>query len=505
MSSSQQASKSTDRPRTALERFRAVARPRLGVDPRALGAFRIALGVLLLADLAFLRMPGLIPFYTDDGVFPRSALADVYPTFAAASLHAVSGAAWVQGMLFAIAGVAAACLLVGYRTKPSLGLSLLLSASLFARNPHVVNGGDTILLTFLFLGLFLPLDARWSLGGGQQSDDARGRNRPVYSLGTAILCVHFATIYAASAVHKYQSDAWLSGTAVPRIFHLEEYIVLLGPSLAEFRAVLTAINWVWVALLSVSPFLILYTGRPRAALAAAFGCAHLGMAATMRLGAFPFVMIAGLLLFFPASVWDRLERATATVGPALRQRLPSSIRSHRIDGVGPLLPDSRPHVPRVRRGVRVGSTALLVGVFVALLLWQAAGLGIAEDSTPDLDGELSEVSWSFFAPNPPDTSSRYAIEATLESGETIDAVDGGEVAFDRPPDAAETYPTTLWHRYGVDMRYAGESQYEPAAAYVCEAVDRDLESVTIYHVEQPVDADGPVGDPVVTERITRGC
>ena len=505
MSSSHRNSKPTDRSRAALEWLHTVARPRLGIDPRALGAFRITLGILLLADLAFLRVPGLETFYTDDGVFPRSALADGYPTFAAASLHAVSGAAWVQAVLFAIAGVAAACLLVGYRTKLSLGTSLLLLASLFARNPHVVNGGDTILLTFLFLGLFLPLDARWSLGGGRRSDDARGRDRPVYSLGTAILLVHFASIYAASAVHKYQSDAWLSGSAVPRIFHLEEYIVLLGPSLADLHAVLTAINWLWVAMLSVSPFLILYTGRLRTALAVAFVCAHLGMAATMRLGAFPFVMIAGLLLFLPAPVWDRLEEIAAPVGPAVRQRLPSSIRSDRIGGNGPLLPDWRPHVPRVRRGVRAGSTALLVAVFVAILCWQATSLGIAEDSTPDLDGELSEVSWSFFAPNPPDTSSWYAIEATLESGETIDAVDGDEVTFDPPPDAAETYPTTLWHRYGVDMRYAAESQYEPVAAYVCEESDRDLESVTIYHVEQPVEADGPAGDPVVNERITMSC
>ncbi|NUB91872.1 HTTM domain-containing protein [Haloterrigena sp. SYSU A121-1] len=501
MSSSQQDPKPTDRSRAILERLHAVARPRLGIDPRALGAFRIVLGALLLADLAFLRVPGLVPFYTDGGVFPRSALADVYPTFAAASLHAVSGAAWAQGMLFAIAGVAAACLLVGYRTKLSLGLSLVLLASLFARNPHVVNGGDTILLTFLFLGLFLPLDARWSLGDRRRSDD----ERPVYSLETAILCVHFVAIYAASAVHKFQSEAWLSGTAVPRIFHLEEYVVLLGPSLAEFGTVLTAINWLWVAALSLSPFLILYTGRPRTALAAAFVCAHLGMAATMRLGAFPFVMIAGLLLFLPAPVWDRLEEITAPVSSGVRQRLPASIRVGRIGETGPLLPESRPRFPRVRQGVRVGSTALLVGAFVAILCWQAASLGIAADSTPDLDGELSDVSWSFFAPNPPDTSSWYAIEATLESGETIDAVDGGEVAFDPPPDAAGTYPTTLWHRYGVDMRYAGASQYEPAAAYVCAESDRDLESVTIYHLEQPVEADGPVGDPVVNERVTRRC
>lgn len=149
-----------DRGGGALESLRAVVEPRLGIDPRALGAFRIALGLLLLADLVWYRLPGLVAFYTDDGVLPRSLLAETYPTFAATSIHAVSGSAWVQRLLFLIAGCSAVSLAVGYRTRLSTGLSLLLLASLHARNPLVVNGGDTILLTLLLLGLFLPLDAR---------------------------------------------------------------------------------------------------------------------------------------------------------------------------------------------------------------------------------------------------------------------------------------------------------------------------------------------------------
>lgn len=80
-------------------------------------------------------------FYTDDGVLPRSTLAEISPLLEAVSIHAISGSAWVQTGLLAVAACAAVGLLVGYRTRVSTGVSLVLLASLYARNPYVINGG----------------------------------------------------------------------------------------------------------------------------------------------------------------------------------------------------------------------------------------------------------------------------------------------------------------------------------------------------------------------------
>ncbi|WP_440765112.1 HTTM domain-containing protein [Natronorubrum sp. DTA7] len=484
---------------SVLKPLRTASGARLGIDPRALGAFRIMLGLLLIVDLIAYRLPGLVTFYTDDGVFPRSALAEVYPTFAAASLHAISGSAWVQGILFAIAGCVAVFLLVGYRTRLATGVSLLLLASLYARNPHVINGGNTILLTFLFFGLFLPLDARWSLDGGR-----RHRNdRRVCSVGTAAILLHFVIIYATNAVRKYQSEPWLSGTAVPRIFHVEEYFVGLGPHLAEYTAALTAANWFWVGLLSTSPFLILFVGRFRTVLVLAFGFVHLGMAATMRLGVFPFVMIAGLLLFLPPRAWDRFDGVRRDHGSSAFELIIRRIELVRDGASEPEATTSPATGARIRRGLRGCCSLVLVCVLASLLVWQLAGIGVVD--SPVSDGELADASWAFFAPNPPDTSSWYVLEAELESGETVDAADGGAVAFDRPPNAAEAYESALWLEYGLDMRNFGETHYEPAAAYFCQRVESDVESITIHHVEQSVDSDGAVGDPTPSERISYSC
>ncbi len=133
------------------------------------------------------------------------------------------------------------------------------------------------------------------------------------------------------------------------------------------------------------------------------------------------------------------------------------------------------------------------------------GVGLIDPPESAATGELSEVSWSFFAPNPPDTSSWYAVRATLDSGESMDVFGPGVAGYDRPPDAAATYPTTLWHQFGHRVRYAGETQYRPIAAYACARIDSNVESVTVFHVVQSVGPNGPVGEPEPQERISAAC
>ncbi len=460
--------------------LRAVVLPRLGIDPRALAAFRIAVGLVLLINLLVYRLPNLTPFYTDSGVFPRSLLAETHPLFARFSLHALSGALWWQGLLLALAAVAALALLVGYRTTLATGISFLLLASLYARNPFVLNGGDSILLTFLFFGLFLPLDKRWALGGTRDESS----DRRILSLATAFFLVNFTTIYTVNSLLKYQSDAWMAGTAVPRVFHVEGYIVRLGPYFAEFTSLLTGVNWSWIILLSLAPLLLLVTGWARIALVAGFMSAQLGMALTMRLGVFPLVMIAALLTFLPPRAWDPVESIVRNSDLATTARTYGGT----VDHTPPRLFHRVPSI--VRRGVHVGGTLVLVLGFTSLLVWQGAGTGLVEAPADNLDGALANAGWSFFAPHPPDTAGWYLVEAdsvTMTLG-------GQEITSDRPPDIAGSYPSTLWHRYGNELPFASDRHQKLVAEYACANAGEDVDSVTLYYVEQPVDANGPNGE-----------
>ncbi|ELZ21617.1 HTTM domain-containing protein [Natrinema limicola] len=462
----------------------------LGIDPRALGAFRIGIGLVIIADLLVLRAPQLAMFYTDDGVFPRATLAEVAPTLARWSLYAISGSLWVQALWLGLTVVLAACLLVGYLPRfAAVGTAVLL-ASLHARNPYLVNGGDTILISVLFLAAFLPLDAQWSLRRRPRPDDDR-----ILSIATATILLHVVVIYAINAVLKFQSEAWTSGVAVQRIFQLEDFVYLLGPTLAEYPAVLTGINWLWTAVLSASVLLVAATGWLRIATVVAFIGAHLSMAATMRLGAFPFVMCAVLVLFLPPRLWDAIDQVVT------KRDIPS-----RLEPIRREIGDSTPSGTRllVRRGLRVTATGLLVCLFIVLVGWQLVAADLVETPSSGAGSTLESASWAFFAPNPPDSYSWYVVEAEYESGTVIDLVDGETVDFDRPPNAMERYPTTLWKRYGTKSQGV-DGAAQPVAANGCERTSADVESVTIYRVEQPVDADGPVGEPIPHQQATVAC
>ncbi|WP_198662195.1 HTTM domain-containing protein, partial [Halorussus litoreus] len=292
------------RARTALAR-------RFGVDPRALAALRISLGLLLLADLA-LRSRHLVAFYTDAGVLPRALLREQFPAFATVSLHAMSGSAWAQVGLFVVAGAAALALLAGYRTTLATAVSFALVVSLHARNPIVLNAGDSVLRRLLFWSVFLPLGGRWSVDAlRERAGSARSRSARVASIASAALLVQVVLVYATNALFKLRGENWLSGEAARYALGLDSLTILLGDVLGQFPAMLGALDLFWIALLATSPLLLALTGWPRAVFAGLFVGMHLGMAFSLRLGVFPFVSTAGLLVFLPPRFWDAAERGAA--------------------------------------------------------------------------------------------------------------------------------------------------------------------------------------------------
>lgn len=463
-----------------------------------------------MSDL-LLRAREIRVFYTDAGVLPRAAHAEVFSSLAAASLHTLTGSTGGQSLLFALGAGFALATTVGYRTRLATAGTLLLHASLYARNPYVLNGGDGLLALALFLGVFLPLGARWSIDAvtasrrgasgvpAAEKDRAAGASASdwwVLDLATVTVLSQLVVIYTANALFKHRSDAWMSGQAVRYALELEQFSVLLGPSVAAFPRLLVAVNWVWVGMLWLAVLLVLATGRLRVAVVAAYVAAHLGMLATMRLGLFPLVVIAILLLYLPAPVWDRVERRVAAGARDARladwsrdlfARVPSVLPG---PGAGP-----REDLPASAR--RVGRTVgvvVLAAVLVASVLWPAAALGAAEGTPAERVVETDDYPWTLFAPNTPTHTVWYVAPVTLASGDEIDALHGGPISWREPADAADTYPSPLWHRYLSDLRWADETEHRPLAAYLCReagtASGGEPTEVALYSLHRPIDAVG---------------
>lgn len=457
--------------------LRAALRQRVGIDTRALAAFRVAVGAILLSDLCY-RARDLVAFYTDAGVLPREASATVYPTLSTYSIHGLSGAAQVQWLLFGLAAVLAVLLVVGYRTRAAAVGSWLLLASLQFRNYLVLNGGDTVLLVALFVALFLPLGERWSLDALASDRETRTR---VAGFGTAALLSQVLLIYATNAVFKLRSDVWKSGRAVPTVYQVDRFTVGLGEVLADVEAVLVALNYGWLALLVASPLLVVATGRRRTALAGAFAAGHVGMYLTLDLGFFPHAMLACLLLVLPSTAWDRVEATLARVRAEVTPQVEAAWIPTEYSPVVPA---------RLRRVVVRLVPVATATILVVGLLWQGVALGyVSTPSAAPLDP--AEHSWKLFAPHPPSTDGWFVVNGTLTTGETVDLYPHAGTLGAPPDDTAATYPTTRWRKYLGEVR-RDETVRRYFADYLCRwGADRygtAVESLTVAYVSGSVDA-----------------
>ena len=464
-------------------------RARFGVDPRALAALRIGLGLLVLADVA-LRTRDLLAFYTDAGVLPRTLLVDAFPALGRVSFHALSGTVQWTAALFCLIALAAVALVAGYRSRLAALALFVLLASLHARNPLVLYAGDSLLRRILLWSALLPIGARWGLDavGERRSVDPAGDERPdrVASLATAGLLVQVVAVYAVNAVLKLRGEAWQSGEALRYVFGVDALTTGVGDALAGYPALLAFGAHAWLALLVVSPLLVLATGRGRTALVAAFAGGHLFMLATLRIDLFPIISLVSLIPFLLPAVWDTVEEQAGPVAA-------------RIRALGGRLPrPGSPFPTRVTRPTTRTAAALLLAF---VLVWNAAGVGLVSVSAPV---DPTERRWDMFAPVPQSTDQRFVPVGTTTAGERVDAFRGGAPEF-RPPTAGmgDAFPNHRWYAYLTDLRGAPGLR-SGFAAYLCDRWDRRhesrLERIRLVVIAESVRPDAP--NP--TRRLTLG-
>jgi len=526
---------------------------RLFVDRRALVALRVALGSLLLADL-LLRARSLAFFYTDAGALPRSMLFTRYPITATLSVHAWFGDLWWVTLLFVAAGIAALALALGYRTKVAAICSLVLLVSLHARNPLVLNGGDSLLRRTLLWSLFLPL------GSGLVLDDQTRSRHPA----AVALLIQPVVLYLVNAVIKLRGDAWPSGRAVQMVFSIDSLTVLLGEEIAAYPGLLAGLGAAWVVLLCCSPLLVLTTGPRRTAVVAAFAAAHTGMAFTLGVGLFPLVSLAALLPYLPPAVWESTERRwnrgvrttgsvlTAGTGWVVRTIravkpgwTPGGTPTGRTMQAGKRLARGRSAIVRAeivalgsalsalgraapgwvtaddRRGeerslgsvdrawiaAAVGRTGrgVATALLLVVVLWNGAALGYVD--APEVGAiEVSpeETRWDMFAPSPPTQDVWYVAVGTLESGEEVDVIHGGEPSLQRSDRRWSSYPSARWRKYLEVVRWNGDDTLRGRfASALCTRWNTGhrtrIETLTVHELSRPTRLNGT--EPVQERRV----
>jgi predicted DCC family thiol-disulfide oxidoreductase YuxK len=281
------------------------------IDLRTLALFRICLGLMVIIDL-ILRSRDLVAFHTDLGVFPRSiAVQDLDWTF---SFHFINGTAIFQATLFVVHAFFALLMIVGYRTRISTLLTLVLTISVQARNPYIVQGSDILLTVLLFWSLFLPLGARFSFDEGL--NETPPQSNYYVSVASAALLLQAMSVYFFSALAKDFYPPWNSDfTGVLYALRGGSYGTFLGQWFGQFETLAYWLTHYVMYLEFYGPFLMFltaYFAPARLFLQFLFITMHLGFLLFLGVGQFPWISITSLLAFTPSAFWDELTKRIRT-------------------------------------------------------------------------------------------------------------------------------------------------------------------------------------------------
>ena len=475
--------------RAGWSTVRSTLAARFAIDTRTLAVFRIWVALLVVADL-LLRARNFELFYTEAGVVPQS-LALAAPPVDVPSIYFLSTEPWVPAALFSSHGLLAGLLLVGYRTRLSTVLVAVFVVSLDLRNPLVLSYADTLFMWLLFWAMFLPLGERWSVDAVHADREPRER---VGGLPSALILLQVVTVYFVNGLHKTGSEQWASGEAAIVVMGLDDMTFLAADLVASVPGVLQLGGRIWFYMLLGSWLLIVLRGRARTALVAGFVAVHLSFAVTVRIGAFAFVSIAGVMLFLQSSFWTDLQRVVqtghvdeglsrlSTNAESIAERLPQ----------GPELGVHRA-VRRHRRPV-VGLVAGIVAVVVVVSLLSAGGV---LDSQPAADIEAGastvvdhQTEWSIFAPEPRSTTRQYVIAAESTTGSQWDLQSDRELTADRPAELQTQFGSYRERFYLSSVRRdSPEGTQQLLVDHYCETITVDGEPIshlTLYVIEESV-------------------
>lgn len=291
-----------------------------GMDLRTLAVLRILTGILVLWTIALLYRD-VVPFFTDQGVYPREYWLETRRNAYIFSLHMVRGELWWQNLLFGIHAIFATMLIFGHRTRMATIGTWVLLVSLMARNPLIITGADTLLCCIALWGIFVPWGARFSIDGALNTVTSIPKG--VVSFGTAGLILQMPLVYFFSALLKTTDPSWHSNYTAVGYALAPEWVTGFGAFVGAHQPFWMSqfLTGVTIAIEFAAPILaffpLLLFVRPEVrrrwlerfrwvALMSFLGL-QFGLLLTIAIGLFPLVSTLGILVLLPASFWDRIS------------------------------------------------------------------------------------------------------------------------------------------------------------------------------------------------------
>lgn len=308
-----------------------IARHYLRVDARSLGLFRIAMGLVLLGDLAR-RHRWIADFYSNEGVLPNhNHLFNLKggPGIWSA-LHAVSGDGEAL-FAFGVITLVYVLFLIGWKTRVFHALSFVALLSLTARNLLLETSGNHLALALLLVTLPLPLGSRFSLdaliramrGAVEKSPAEIRAYRPLaqptvearrlpgwspLSVGGLAVLAQLALLNLALYLN-HKGPSWYDGSALGKALDVTLLASPTGWAVrdAGFLVPLTHLVHYGPALAAVLLLVPVARGATRAAAAGLMVATGLVWGILFNQGLFGWSLVAAATLALSTEAWDALD------------------------------------------------------------------------------------------------------------------------------------------------------------------------------------------------------
>lgn len=274
---------------------------------RVLGIYRIALGLITIYSF-LLFAKDATAFFSDRGVLRVEAVEQVYTRqwhTLLAYIRSPFGVKCMLALLFA-AGV---CFTIGFHTRISSIALFVLVTSFHERNNLVLNSGDTVLRTMLFLFMFAPAGIALSVDCLRRRlrspDPAPSGPALVAPWAQRMMQLQVALIYFTTVYAKTRGELYHNGSAMYYVFGIVDFSVHGIENLMNYPVLYSALTFGTLFAEIAISFLIWF--RATRPYAVAMGILlHLWIMWCMVLPVFGTLMISTYLCFFTEEEFDQV-------------------------------------------------------------------------------------------------------------------------------------------------------------------------------------------------------
>lgn len=269
-----------------------------------LSVVRWGFGLVLLANMAILA-PDLGNWYSNDGIISYETATSML-----GSNPRIYIFKWLPNpqqtpfILFSILCLSISMFTVGFYPRINAAISFILLTSFHHRNTLILNSGDTLMRSLLFLFMFPNTAARLSIESLYRKTTTAAQ--PFVAQWVVLLFqMQVALVYASTFLHKLKGPTWLDGTALYYVARLDEFVRFPVPFLFEHMITIKLMTWSSLLVEFALGYLIWYR-KLRLPIVVIGVLFHLGIEYTMNIPLFEWLMMVSFLVFIDAETWEYL-------------------------------------------------------------------------------------------------------------------------------------------------------------------------------------------------------